>query len=228
MAILLNIETATTVCSVSLSENNKLLAYKELNSGYAHAENLTVFIQDVLKDSGIAISKIDAIAVSMGPGSYTGLRIGFSVAKGLCYALNKPIIVIDTLQALASNYKMKLLAQNMLLCPMIDARRMEVYCGIYNSELKIIEAVRAEIVDKNSFKKLLLNNKIVFFGDGAEKCKNILGNNLNAMIVENIFPSALAMVELANEKFVKNQFENLAYCEPFYLKEFAGSLKTNL
>ncbi len=228
MAILLNIETATTVCSVSLSENNKLLAYKELNSGYAHAENLTIFIQDVLKDSGIAISKIDAIAVSMGPGSYTGLRIGFSVAKGLCYALNKPIIVIDTLQALASNYKMKLLAQNMLLCPMIDARRMEVYCGIYNSELKIIEAVRAEIVDKNSFKKLLLNNKIVFFGDGAEKCKNILGNNLNAMIVENIFPSALAMVELANEKFVKNQFENLAYCEPFYLKEFAGSSKTNL
>jgi len=228
VAILLNIETATTVCSVSLSENNKLLAYKELNSGYAHAENLTIFIQDVLKDSGIAISKIDAIAVSMGPGSYTGLRIGFSVAKGLCYALNKPIIVIDTLQALASNYKMKLLAQNMLLCPMIDARRMEVYCGIYNSELKIIEAVRAEIVDKNSFKKLLLNNKIVFFGDGAEKCKNILGNNLNAMIVENIFPSALAMVELANEKFVKNQFENLAYCEPFYLKEFAGSSKTNL
>ena len=211
MAILLNIETATTVCSVSLSENNKLLAYKELNSGYAHAENLTVFIQDVLKDSGIAISKIDAIAVSMGPGSYTGLRIGFSVAKGLCYALNKPIIVIDTLQALASNYKMKLLAQNMLLCPMIDARRMEVYCGIYNSELKIIEAVRAEIVDKNSFKKLLLNNKIVFFGDGAEKCKNILGNNLNAMIVENIFPSALAMVELANEKFVKNQSQFLYF-----------------
>ncbi len=228
MAILLNIETATTVCSVSLSENNKLLAYKELNSGYTHAENLTVFIQDVLKEASLAINKIDAVAVSMGPGSYTGLRIGVSTAKGLCYALNKPLIAIDTLQALANNYKMNFQIENQLLCPMIDARRMEVYCAIYNSELKNIEAVRAEIVNENSFKEVLLNNKIVYFGDGAEKCKGVLGNNPNAEIVENIVPSALAMIELTNEKFVKNQFENLAYCEPFYLKEFAGTAKTNL
>jgi tRNA threonylcarbamoyladenosine biosynthesis protein TsaB len=242
MAIILNIETATTVCSVSLAKDGDLLALKEINGDYSHAENLTLFIEDVCKQANVKLSEVDAISVSKGPGSYTGLRIGVSTAKGLCYSLNKPLIAINTLQHLAtsifSHFTNRienilnigiLLTPNSqlpsLFCPMLDARRMEVYCAVYDSTNKEVRPTAAEIIDEHSFSDLLENNQIVFFGDGAAKCKETLSKNKNAIFVDDIFPSAKNMTHLSEKSFHEKQFEDIAYFEPFYLKDFVAGKK---
>lgn len=227
LATILLLETSTTACSVGLSVNGKVIAIKELNEGYTHAENLTPFIQSVLGESQTTISAIDAIAISKGPGSYTGLRIGVSTAKGLCYSLNKPLIALETLKALALQTKTLLpkIDENSLFCPMLDARRMEVYCAVYNNQLDAVETTTAKIIDEKSFISLLNKHEIYFFGDGAEKCKTII-THPNAKFILNIFPSATYMAEMAENKYKLNTFEDVAYFEPFYLKDFiAGPSK---
>ena len=365
MALILNLETATTVCSVSLGKDGVLLALKEHNGDYSHSENLTLFIEDVLLQGNVKLSDIDAIAVSKGPGSYTGLRIGVSTAKGLCYSLDKPLIGINTLQHLSlalsegeetnsaeispryhtagkldwstsianakenrkdqtetekiiwqhvrakqlgykfrrqhpidkyivdfvciekklvieidgeiHNFQKKedtmrteeLIKQGfkvirfkneeiiteidnvirvikseldssisslsfgeglgeVFYCPMIDARRMEVYCAIYDANNKEVRQTAAEIIDENSFADLLEKNQIAFFGDGAEKCKTVLSKNKNAVFIDAVFPSAKDMITLSERAFINKQFEDVAYFEPFYLKDFvAGKKKDN-
>ena len=187
MAIILAIETTTKNCSVALFDNGILLQLKERNSGdYSHAEQLTLFIKEVVRESNITLKEVDAIALSMGPGSYTGLRIGTSTAKGLCYALGIPLISISTLKAMA--FGMSKAQQSELLCPMIDAKRMEVFAAIYDNNNKEVREVRADIVDKETYVEYL-NKSILFFGDGAIKCKEII-NNTNAKFIEDIYPSA--------------------------------------
>jgi len=227
MSLILNIETATAVCSVALAKDGKIISNKEQNEGYTHAENLTVFIEDVVTKSGFTFKDIDAIAVSKGPGSYTGLRIGISTAKGLCYALDKPLISVNTLLSLAKSQaaSSKLQNEDVMLCPMIDARRMEVYCAIYDSKLNCVRETAAEIINENSFSDLLKKNKLLFFGDGAAKCKHILSKNTNAVFINDIFPSAKNMITLSEAAFKKNKFENVAYFEPFYLKDFVAGKK---
>jgi tRNA threonylcarbamoyladenosine biosynthesis protein TsaB len=229
MALILNIETATTVCSVSLAKDGVLLALKEQNGDYSHSENLTLFIEDVCASSNTKLIDIDAVAVSKGPGSYTGLRIGVSTAKGLCYSLNKPLIAINTLQQIAlgvsANFNFDSGNSNklntpILFCPMLDARRMEVYCAIYDKFNNEVVPTAAEIIDEHSFTEILTNNTIVFFGDGAAKCKNSLAVNKNALFIDNVFPSAKNMITLSESAFINKQFEDVAYFEPFYLKDF--------
>lgn len=232
MALILNLETSTTVCSVSLSKDGQLLAVKEQNGDYSHAENLTLFIEDVLQQADVKLSDVDAIAVSKGPGSYTGLRIGVSTAKGLCYSLYKPLIAISTLQhislSVSKDPQSPISNLKSLFCPMLDARRMEVYCAIFDSLNKEIRPTTAEIVDEHSFSDLLNNHVIYFFGDGAAKCKSVLSANKNAIFIEDIFPSAKNMISLSEQAFVNKEFEDVAYFEPFYLKDFvAGKKKVN-
>jgi tRNA threonylcarbamoyladenosine biosynthesis protein TsaB len=220
LSLILNIETSTTVCSVALAEDENLLALKEEDKGYTHAEKITLFIQDVFAQAGKKISDLDAVAVSNGPGSYTGLRIGASTAKGLCYALDKPLISVDTLKAMAypacSSW---LLSKANLVCPMIDARRMEVYCAVYDKSLNEVLPVSARVITSSSFEDLLKNHLIFFFGDGAAKCKPLLAHQSNASFLEDIFPSAKSMIPLSYRKFLNREFEDTALYEPFYLKE---------
>ncbi|HNW99303.1 MAG TPA: tRNA (adenosine(37)-N6)-threonylcarbamoyltransferase complex dimerization subunit type 1 TsaB [Bacteroidales bacterium] len=224
MSCILLLETATKVCSVALSENEKLLSVKESHSANSHSSVITSFISEVINSSGKKNSDIDAVCVSMGPGSYTGLRIGVSTAKGLCYAWNKPLIAINTLQSMAMHFILKNKADdNVLLCPMIDARRMEVYNAIFDAQGNFIRDTSAEIISENSFSELLLKNRIIFFGDGAEKCKEILTKHSNASIVDDLNNSASGMIALASFKFERNQFEDTAYFEPFYLKDFLAT-----
>lgn len=215
MAIILNIETSTTNCSVSLSNKGETLVLKEDNdANYSHAESLHVFIDEVIKSSGLSISEIDAIAVSKGPGSYTGLRIGVSAAKGLCFSLDKPLISISTLEALAHQIK----AKSGFIIPMLDARRMEVYSAIYDTSYKQIRNIEAQVLNENSFSSYLNEGKVHFIGNGVEKSKALLSHS-NAIFVDNI-PSAKEMGALAYNKYKKNDIEDVAYFEPFYLKDF--------
>ncbi|MFY9243384.1 MAG: tRNA (adenosine(37)-N6)-threonylcarbamoyltransferase complex dimerization subunit type 1 TsaB [Polaribacter sp.] len=216
MSTILNIETATKNCSVCIAKNGEILAIKELNNGnYSHAEVLHPFIVDVLKEANLTSDKIDAVAVSKGPGSYTGLRIGVSAAKGLCFAFDKPLISIDTLSSLS--YAISI---NMgIIVPMLDARRMEVYAAIFNEEHKKIREIKAEIIDENSFSEYLSDHKVYFLGDGAHKCKEIIKHK-NAVFIDNKFPSAKEMAQLSFNKYKISDFENVAYFEPFYLKDF--------
>ncbi len=216
MALILNIETATKNCSVSLAENGNLLFVKELNEGgYSHAEKLHQFIKEVLESANITPQKLDAIAVSKGPGSYTGLRIGVSSAKGLCFAVNKPLISVETLESLANQIN----TDKGLIIPMLDARRMEVYSSVFDKSHQQIRKIKAEIIDENSFSKELNNGKVYFLGDGAEKCKSMITHE-NAIFIDDKFPSAREMSKLSFEKFKNNNFEDVAYFEPFYLKDF--------
>ncbi len=219
MTYILNIETSTTVCSVSLARDGELLAYRELNDGFTHAENLHLFIQALLVEAGIATQQIDAIAVSKGPGSYTGLRIGVSAAKGLAYALRLPLIAVDTLRVM-SNHQLVVKNKDEFYCPMIDARRMEVYCGLFDSALTQQMPTEALIVDNHSIQKFRAWEKILFFGDGMAKCATVLQELPNATFIENVIPSARFMCSLSFEKFLSKTFEDLAYFEPFYLKDF--------
>lgn len=219
---ILCLETSTRSCSVALGQNGKLLALKEsLDEKYSHAENLTVFIEEVCAHAKIALKNIDAVAVSKGPGSFTGLRIGVSTAKGLCYALNKPLIAINSLESMA----VSCISPGVLVCPMIDAKRMEVYCAVYNEKLNEINKTSAKIIDESSFSDLLEKRKVLFFGDGAEKCKPQIRSH-NAVFINDINPSAKFMIPIAEKYFAEKKFEDVAYFEPFYLKDFvSGSAK---
>lgn len=219
MAYLLHIESTSTVCSVALSQNEQLLAVEELNDGYSHAENLHVFIQKLLSNNHISSKDLSAISVSKGPGSYTGLRIGFSAAKGLAYALNIPLISIDTLQAL-SFLATTAEKHDALYCPMIDARRMEVYCAIYDKELNSVRTAQAIVLNEESIQTFPTEKEIYFFGDGMPKAKELLEILPNTHFINNIIPSAKALINLAFEKYTNKQFADIAYSEPFYLKEF--------
>lgn len=215
MTYILNLETATKNCSVSISQNGKTILCKEMaEAGYSHAEKLHVFIEECLKESNITFKELSAIAVSQGPGSYTGLRIGVSAAKGLCFALDIPLIAIDTLQVLAS----KLTISEVIIIPMIDARRMEVYSAIFNFKFEKIREVQAEILTENSFEEIA--ESIHFVGDCAEKAKTVLTNTNFIFHEEIIYPSANEMSELSYKKFQENKLEDVAYFEPYYLKDF--------
>jgi tRNA threonylcarbamoyladenosine biosynthesis protein TsaB len=215
--LLLHIETTTTVCSAALSRDGALLGLEETRGAYVHAENLTVFCDRLLKKNDLKFSQLDGVSVSKGPGSYTGLRIGVSAAKGFCYALGIPLIAVDTLQAMA--FGMRDEAKEGLLCPMIDARRMEVYCAVYDQHLHTVQETKPLVIDANSFDTFLEKGLVWFSGDGAEKCKPVL-QHTNARFTEAGWPSAKHLVALAEEKFRNKQFEDLALFEPFYLKTF--------
>lgn len=216
---ILNLETATKNCSVSISLDGKTILCKEIAEvGYSHAERLHVFIEECLQESKINVNDLSAVAVSQGPGSYTGLRIGVSAAKGLCFALNLPLISVDTLQVLAS----QLSITEGVIIPMIDARRMEVYSAIYTSKFENMREVQAEILTENSFEGI--SDTIHFVGDCAEKAKTVLTNANFIFHEEIIYPSANEMSELSFQKFQQSKFEDVAYFEPYYLKDFIGTV----
>lgn len=219
LTYILNIETATKNCSVSLAKNGKTILCKEIaEHGYSHAEKLHVFIEEILKETGIGITDLHAIAVSKGPGSYTGLRIGVSTAKGLCYALEIPLISVDPLQVLAKQ-ALSIINYNCgYIVPMIDARRMEVYSAVYDGGLNRINDVQAEILTEDSYADCL--EDIYFIGDCQEKCQTVLTKDNFHFLPEIVFPSANEMSALSYEKFLKSEFEDVAYFEPFYLKDF--------
>jgi tRNA threonylcarbamoyladenosine biosynthesis protein TsaB len=218
---ILQIETATTVCAVALARDGEVIAFKQLDERNIHAEIITLFIDELINTAGLKYSDIDAVAVSSGPGSYTGLRIGVSTAKGLCFALDKPLIAVETLAAMAQGIINEAdVDANTLLCPMIDARRMEVYTALFDVNGGIIKPTSAEIIDEHSFNEQLPNNRILFFGDGAEKCREVLSTNLNAQFITNFANSATYLTKTAAQKFIAADFEDVAYFEPYYLKDF--------
>jgi tRNA threonylcarbamoyladenosine biosynthesis protein TsaB len=225
MALILCIDTSTPVCSVALTQNGNLLHSIEKYEGFSHASHLTVLIDEIFKNNNIDIKQIDAVAISCGPGSYTGLRIGVSTAKGLCYALDKPLIAIGSLKILAwpviHQQRNEALLPH-LFCPMIDARRMEVYMELFDINMSVIEPVRAQIVDEQTFSQLLENHTVSFFGDGAPKCSEII-NHVNANFIAHQYPLAKNMGTLAQASYDKNEFVDVAYFEPFYLKDFVAT-----
>lgn len=216
MAYILNIETSTTNCSVALSNSGIVVGLKEdNNSEYSHAERLHVYIDEVLKTAKVTIDQLEAIAISKGPGSYTGLRIGVSAAKGLCYALSIPLISVPTLEALAHQVE----APKGVIIAMLDARRMEVYSAIYDSDYNEIRPTEAEVLTSESYDDLLELSPVYFIGNGVAKTKDIITHK-NALFIEDKLPSAQQMCALSYDKFNKNDFEDVAYFEPFYLKDF--------
>jgi len=215
---ILCIETSTTACSVCISSGEKVLAIRETTNGYTHAENLHIFIEEILKEAGITFKELNAVAVSKGPGSYTGLRIGVSAAKGFCYALNIPLISVDTLQAMAFGVAEK--KEDIFYCPMLDARRMEVYCAVYDKELKQVKPVQALVLDEDSVKVFGMAKPVCFFGDGMSKAKQLLQAIPGFVFVENVQPSSKNLVALAFQKFKQKVYENTALFEPHYGKEF--------
>lgn len=215
MAIILNLETATKNCSVALAIEGKTIACKEIaEQNFSHAEKLHVFIEELLTENNLKFSDLSAIAVSQGPGSYTGLRIGVSSAKGFCYALNIPLIAIDTLQLLAKQIQI----EEGIIISMIDARRMEVFTAIYNKNYQQIRNTKAEIIDENSYQEI--SEKIHLVGDGTEKFKNTLTHEKFIFHSDVIFPSAKEMSGLSFDKYKQNDFVDVAYFEPYYLKDF--------
>ncbi len=232
MANILLIETTTNVCSVALGSGNGVVCYRESRDEKAHASMLTVFIQEVLSEAGIEPGQLDAVAVSQGPGSYTGLRIGVSAAKGICYGIEKPLIAVGTLQALAfkaiqivREKMMDAEIQNYLFCAMMDARRMEVYSALYNFNCHEIAGVQALVVDKDSFRELLEAHKVFFFGNGAAKCKEVIFNP-NAIFLDGVEADARSMNYFAQLSFEQKVFADVAYFEPFYLKDFVALKST--
>ncbi len=224
MPSILHIETSTTVCSVVLSENGKVVSERISLIGPSHASLLSVFVQEILQETQ---AHPDAVAVSCGPGSYTGLRIGVSTAKGLCYGWNVPLIAVNTLQLLASTVATETPAEeNTLFCPMIDARRMEVYSAFYDKDLNLFRKIAADIVDENSYLDILADHKVLFFGNGADKCRSSI-THANAQFIDDIQPKAVNMISLAEKAFAESKFEDVAYFEPFYLKEFVATISKN-
>lgn len=218
MAVLLSLETSSLVCSVAVHNNDNVLASVEVHIGQSHASKLGPLIQYAISLAGITVNELSAVAISSGPGSYTGLRIGTSTAKGLCYALNIPLIAINTLEVLA--YQMsKVAEQDALLCPMIDARRMEVYCMVVDNQLNKISPVEAKVITQDSFVRLLDEHKIIFFGDGAAKCKSVIIHP-NTLFVVDVNPDVVQLGHMALRKLKSNQNEDLINFEPLYLKEF--------
>ncbi|GAA4852085.1 tRNA (adenosine(37)-N6)-threonylcarbamoyltransferase complex dimerization subunit type 1 TsaB [Algivirga pacifica] len=217
--MILSIDTSTTVCSVALhSVDGALISFYELHLEYSHSEYLNQMIEQVLQNARLQMSDLAAIAISEGPGSYTGLRIGTATAKGLCYALDIPLIAVGTLEAMAKEVS-PYYGKGTLLCPMIDARRMEVYTALYDHTLHIVKEVHPKVMEEGAFAQEMEKYQLVYFGNGAEKCQPILSTG-NSYYVKDIVPSAKQIGILAVEKFKKEDFKDVAYFEPFYLKEF--------
>lgn len=227
MSCILNIDTSTLVCSLALSADGEILFEKTSFDGPSHAALLGVYAEEalaVLKAKGL---KLDAVAVSSGPGSYTGLRIGVSVAKGLCFGFGIPLIGIHTLDILAATaISQQPPVGGELYCAMIDARRMEVYATIYDAGLNTVRDTSADIVDADTYAAYLEKGKVCFFGNGAEKCRAVI-TSPNAIFIDNIHPLAVNMVPLAEKAYAEKRFEDVAYFEPFYLKEFQATVAKN-
>ncbi|MBO0342621.1 tRNA (adenosine(37)-N6)-threonylcarbamoyltransferase complex dimerization subunit type 1 TsaB [Flagellimonas profundi] len=217
MAIILNLETATTNCSVSISNDDKVVVLQENNAAnYSHSEQLHVFIKEALKEASLSFSDLDAVAISKGPGSYTGLRIGVSAAKGLCFSLDLPLISIPTLQSMAHQVQLE---PGEMVIPVLDARRMEVYSCVYDNNYQEIRETRAEVINEASFADYVSGKKVYVLGSGAEKCRGAL-QHPNFVFNDSVVPSSKQMASIAFEKFKSNQFEDVAYFEPYYLKDF--------
>jgi tRNA threonylcarbamoyladenosine biosynthesis protein TsaB len=234
MALILNLDTSTQICSVALALDGELLGLEESHEDKSHASLLAVFIKNILGKNAYAISDLDAVAVSKGPGSYTGLRIGVSTAKGLAFAAGIPLISVDTLSSMVSGVFHGNDLENMALssdrsrcfCPMIDARRMEVYTAVFNAVEVMIQPINAKIIQEDSFKDILEKNHMIFFGNGSAKCRNIIQHS-NAVFLEGIETSAKFMVPMAESTWQQKCFEDIAYFEPFYLKDFVATIPKN-
>jgi len=227
MALILNMDTATPVCSVALAKDGQLLAFREKNEKNIHAEVLNGFVAEVLEEAELGLKDLDAVAVSMGPGSYTGLRIGVSSAKGLCFSLDIPLIAIGTIESMACWAAEQLpeqVSEKALFIPMIDARRMEVYGAFYNHNLEAQTKVMPHILDEHSFLEEAENHQLVVTGDGAAKCQDIFAQRKEIKIFPEILSSSRGMIRKADEKFQHNEFVDVAYFEPFYLKEFIAGI----
>lgn len=220
MPVILSLETSTDVCSVALHDNKKLLAHAVVREAQVHASRVAPMVKEVIVEAGIGKRSLNAVAVTSGPGSYTGLRIGTSTAKGLCFALNIPLIAVGTLELLAYQVAARN-PREMFLCPMIDARRMEVYSLVVNRELQVVEPVVAKVVDGDSYAELLRQAPVLFFGNGASKCRDVI-THPNAFFLDDIYPLASSLGEMASEKLVSGQTEDLVTFKPFYLKEFVA------
>ncbi len=219
MGLILNIETATKNCSVSISRDGEVISLKELNEGkFSHAEKLHSFIIELFQQSGFKMHDLDAIAISKGPGSYTGLRIGVSAAKGLCYSLEKPLISVPTLQIMALQVPS---LKDELVVSLLDARRMEVYSAVFDHTKHQIRQTEAEIIDEKSFESILNNGIVHFVGDGAQKCMGVI-EHMNARFLPHVYPSAREMAVISTRKFKMADFEDVAYFEPYYLKDFVA------
>lgn len=228
MSCILHIETSTDVCSVAVSEDGQCIFAQEDRQGPSHATTLGVFVDEALSFADSHAIPLDAVAVSSGPGSYTGLRIGVSMAKGICYGLNVPLISVPTLKLLCVPLLLREgIPDDALLCPMIDARRMEVYAAVYDRALREVRSVQADIVDENSYLEFLDRQPVYFLGNGAAKCREKI-THPNAHFVEDMHPLAKWMFPLAERKMINEEFEDVAYYEPFYLKEFVASLPKKL
>ena len=223
MSCILNIETSTNVCSVAVSQDGSCIFNKEDHEGPNHAVILGVFVQEALSFIDSHAIPLDAVAVSCGPGSYTGLRIGLSMAKGICYGRDVKLIAIPTLELMCVPLLLgeKISEENALLCPMIDARRMEVYSQFFDRALKEVRSINADIVESNTYDDILAQQPVYFFGNGAEKCHEVLTHH-NAHIIEGIVPLAKNMYPLAEKRMANEQFEDVAYVVPFYLKDFVA------
>ncbi len=219
MAIILNIETSTKNCSVSIAREGQIIGFKELvDLKYSHAEKLHPFISEAATEAAISLDQIEAVAVSKGPGSYTGLRIGVSAAKGLAFAYDVPLISINTLQSLA----MSIQVDDGVVIPMLDARRMEVYSAVFDANFKQVRDIEAEIIDEDSFRNYLEQGTVYLLGDGAHKCKAVIAH-ANAVFIDEKFPSAKEMATLSYKKYIDSDLEDVAYFEPFYLKDFIAN-----
>ena len=229
MSCILNIDTSTDVCSVAVSENGACIFSKEDHSGPNHAVNLGVFVDEAMSFTDNHAIPFDAVAVSSGPGSYTGLRIGVSMAKGICYARDLKLISVPTLATMCVPLLIqeKIEEDDALLCPMIDARRMEVYAQVFDRSLKVVRGIQADVVDENTYRSLLDEHVVYFFGNGAEKCMSAIGHD-NARFIPGIEPLAKNMFPLAEKKFLNDDFEDVAYFVPFYLKDFVAKTPKKL
>jgi tRNA threonylcarbamoyladenosine biosynthesis protein TsaB len=226
MIRILSLETSTSLCSAAIHEDGKLIVVSEIHEDQSHASKLAVLIEQVLVLAGIKSNELDAVAVSSGPGSYTGLRIGVSTAKGICFAHNLPLLSVDSLAAMAWR-AVKQKSQSGLFCPLIDARRMEAYCCLFNESLTVVEPVQARILDENSFAEVLNREKVNFFGDALDKLISVVRHS-NAVFLHNIYPSASDLGDLAYKKFLVKEYEDLVHYEPLYLKEFLVKKSTKL
>jgi len=222
MALILNIETSTAVCSAALARDEKVLSFRETEEPNSHSLVLGNFIKEIFEETGLSSQDLDAVAVSSGPGSYTGLRIGVSLAKGLCYSIDIPLVAVPTLLGMTSGIR-SFYPQASFFVPMIDARRMEVYAEVYDNEMNVYKKVEPVIVSPDSFSDILQKGKTVFFGDGAAKCREVI-QSPNAVFSEKGKPSARSMATVSEAFFNAGKFENTAYFEPFYLKEFQAKV----
>ena len=218
MALILSIETSTTVCSVALHEDKKLISVLEIHQEYSHASKLASLVDQITKLTGIALDQLNCVAFSSGPGSYTGLRVGASLAKGLCYSLDIPLVAVSTLEVLAHQVSVTN-TSDVFLCPMLDARRMEVYCQMFDHDLSEQAPITSKIVDEESFQEYLRIKPIIFFGSGASKCSTVISHS-NAKFLFDVYPSAVQVGALAFKKLEENKVEDLVQFVPLYLKEF--------